>query len=473
MDNYDDDEGFVGYVPSTTDPGPLFLFLAIIVFLFVLITLPLAVILGEKQEELKLRTAATHDSETDEDGDQRGDDSGQGAPDDDNDDDDDDNISQDNVSEASRRSYISEVFTGAIREIKEIIEQQPGRVVRTRGVHRRIKRRRRDPPPIPTNIGEEKAPVVDMVISTSSQAPTTQPSSPVEDDDARLVPFEASLLDGTKNSAAVACKVDDTVIDRAVCYTMDGVLDEIAAIMTFDHEMKRIIKLSVPFATQAIFTGVMDILTVGVIGKLVGTRAVSAFVVVNLLVELTTQFVGGFHEALCTLCPQAIGAKKHRLAGKYVQIATILYVVTFIPFALLWVAIIDDAIRWFGFDKETIEMGTQYAYLLLFDSLINGVSEAVHALLDVSGHENYSTIIGATEETIAFFIVLIFGLLGAPSLVVSPLFTVGLIQFLMGILFLGLNCLIIWRNGWFEPYRSGMFGSFALSVSSHVFLFLC
>ena len=208
-----------------------------------------------------------------------------------------------------------------------------------------------------------------------------------------------------------------------------------------------------------------------VIGKLVGTRAVSAFVVVNMLVQLTTQFVGGFHEALTTLCSQAIGAKKHRLAGKYVQISTILYVVTYIPFALLWVVVMDDAMRWFGFDEKTIHMGTQYGYFLLFDYLIDGVAEAIHALLDVSGYQTYSTTIGAAEETVAFLVVLVWGLLGAPSIFVSPLFTVGVIEFGTGILFLSLNCFIIGRNGWFRPFREGMVGTFALSVRSQKILF--
>ena len=208
-----------------------------------------------------------------------------------------------------------------------------------------------------------------------------------------------------------------------------------------------------------------------VIGKLVGTRAVSAFVVVSMLVQLTTKFVGGFHEALTTLCSQAIGAKRHRLAGKYVQIATVLYVVTYIPFALLWVVVMDDAMRWFGFDEQTIHMGMQYGYLLLFDYLIDGIVEAIHALLDVSGHENFATAIGAAEETVAFLIVLVWGLLGAPSIFVSPLFTVGVIQFSMGILFTALNCFIIWRNGWFRPYREGMVGTFALSVRSEMIVF--
>jgi Na+-driven multidrug efflux pump len=202
-------------------------------------------------------------------------------------------------------------------------------------------------------------------------------------------------------------------------------------------------------------------LTVAVIGKLVGTREVSAYVIVHILVELVTEFVGGFHEALVTLCSQAIGARKPRLAGKYVQIATILYILCYMPFALIWFFKIDAAIRWFGFDEETVRIGQHYGYVLLVYYLINGVGEAVHGLLDCAGFASYSTFIGALQEVVAFLTILLCALVGSPSLL-----TIGIIQFGMGVLFLCLNIFIIWRNGWFLPYRDGMVGTFALSVST-------
>lgn len=251
---YEDDDGsFVGYVPETNDPGQLFLSIVIVVFLFVLVTLPLTVILGEKHDELqklKSAAAATRDnSETDEDDVDQQQHSAADLDDD-----------EDNESVLSRRSYISEVFTGALREIRDIIEQQPGRTTKTKGIHRRHRRlRHRDAPNNST--GGDGVPPVDMVISTSFETQGTKEPSLAGDDEANGLSIEGSVLDGNTSNRVVAYIVDDTVIDRTVCYTMDGILDEVAAIMNFDHEMKRIIKLSLPFATQAIFTGVLDIMS--------------------------------------------------------------------------------------------------------------------------------------------------------------------------------------------------------------------
>lgn len=180
------------------------------------------------------------------------------------------------------------------------------------------------------------------------------------------------------------------------------------------------------------------------------------------MVELTSEFVGGLHEALATLCSQAIGVGNKTLAGKYVQIVTLLYTAFFIPFMFMWAVYIDAVLRWFGFDEETVQIGQQYCYILIVDLLFDGLGEAVHGLLDVGGLEQFSTLIGATEEISAFVVLLLVAMYGN----VSGLVAVGLIQFGLGVVFLVLNISIIYWKGWFKPYRQGMIGTFALRVSA-------
>lgn len=246
-----------------------------------------------------------------------------------------------------------------------------------------------------------------------------------------------------------------------------GSVDKITTISAWDMEMQRIIKLSLPYCTQSLITGVTDMLSVAVIGRLIGTREVSAYVIVNLLVELTSEFVGGFHEALATLCSQAIGAGNKELAGTYVQIVTLLYTIFFIPFMIFWALYMDAVLRWFGFDEETVQIGKHYCYILTVDLLFDGVGEAIHGLLDVGGLEQFSTFIGATEEVLAFLTLLLVALYGRPG---PGLVTVGLIQFTMGIFFLILNVCVIYWKGWFLPYSKGMIGSFALKNGKAVYL---
>jgi len=239
-----------------------------------------------------------------------------------------------------------------------------------------------------------------------------------------------------------------------------GILDKLATIAAWDRDMKRIIRLALPYCTQALITGLTDTLNVAVIGKLVGTREVSAFVITNLLVELSSEFVGGIHESLASLCSQAIGANNKYLAGQYLQIATILYTIFFIPFMVFWACYMTEALLWMGFDDETARIGHQYTYILIVDLLMDGIGEAIHGLLDVGGFEKWSTLIAGTEEITAFLVILLVSLYGNPTLV-----TIGLLQFGIGMVFLAVNIAVIHKKKWFAPYQKGMLGNLALRVS--------
>ena len=137
-------------------------------------------------------------------------------------------------------------------------------------------------------------------------------------------------------------------------------LDALLDLVTWDFESKRIIKLAIPFATQALSTGVLESFTVAVIGKMLGTKEVSAFVLVRTLTAITSSFFGGCHEALATLCAQAIGRHNYKLVGQYVQLSMIFYVVCYIPFIFIWWAYIPSILLWFGFDAETAQIGKEY-----------------------------------------------------------------------------------------------------------------
>ncbi|CAB9520947.1 Mate efflux family protein [Seminavis robusta] len=469
----EEDEGFVGYVPSTVDPGPIVLMAVLAIGFFVLVTLPFAVILGDKFEELEDRI---NDNVTDSEEPESKNEMMEEQPI--------QNRDPDESSVSSKQSAYSAISS----VMKEVLDNAgrpriTGGGLRHKHRHRaRVERKRQSKSQYSTEfeINALWDDTSQQVVKTVVNAKGEYEIAIAESDggsylDAPPIGKEYSdcgpaISDCGKSEVGIDCKValegyEKPLNERNVCLSASGFLDELARIMTWDIETRRIFKLSIPFVTQAIFTGALDVLTVGVIGKLVGTQEVSAWVTVNLLIQLTTKFVGGFHESLATLCSQAIGNNKPRLAGKYVQIAAVLYLFTYIPFAIMWVFVLDDTIRWFGFDETTIRIGTDYGYLILIDYFVDGFSESIHALLDVAGFESYSTAIGAAEELIAFIVILLWALLGNPTL-----FMIGVVQFGMGGLFLSLNIFIIWWKGWFKPYRSGMVGTFALKDRKAVWL---
>lgn len=241
--------------------------------------------------------------------------------------------------------------------------------------------------------------------------------------------------------------------------------DRVVALSEWDFEMRKIMKLTLPFVSQALFTGLMDVLSVAIIGKLVGTQEVTAYVIVDMLIALTNELVGGFWNALTTLCSQAEGTKQNKLCGQYVQMALLLYLIFSVPFMFLWFFKTEDALLWLGFEEGTAEIGRDFARVYIFAVLVEGISETLHGLLDVIELENYSTVMGIAEDVLAFVLVLLAVVFGSPEL-----YQIGLIHLFIGLFFLVLNVLVISWRGWFKPYLPGMLYSFSLTNYKAVWL---
>jgi len=232
--------------------------------------------------------------------------------------------------------------------------------------------------------------------------------------------------------------------------------DTLLDLVVWDFESKRIIKLAIPFATQAFSTGILEMVTVAVIGRVLGTKEVSAFVVVRTLVDVTSKFFGGFHESIATLAAQALGRGNRKLVGQYVQLSMVLYVICYLPFVVLWWIYMSDLILWLGFDQDTAMIGQEYTRIYLFLELLDGVDESIHGLLDVIDLESYSTLIGVSHEFVTFLDILLVTIMAKPSLMV-----VGMIEVFVSLIFIGINVgTIAWR-GWFNPYKEGLIGSWA------------
>jgi len=233
--------------------------------------------------------------------------------------------------------------------------------------------------------------------------------------------------------------------------------DTLMDLVIWDFESKRIIKLAIPFATQAFSTGLLDSITVAVIGKVLGTKEVSAFVIVRTLIDISSSFFGGFHESIATLGSQALGHHNYKLVGQYCQLSMVFYVICYIPFIFLWIIYMTPLLLWMGFDEATATIGYEYTKVYLFLELLDGVDESIHGLLDVAGLESYSTLVGVSHELVTFFDIVIVTMIAKPSLMV-----IGLIELLVSIIFISINVGYIRYRGWFQPYQEGLIGSCAL-----------
>lgn len=459
-DGQEDDDGFLYYVPSTVDLGRSPMVFSVFAFLIGYgVVLPLLVVLYRRRKE-RLKSAMEQTFCIDDDDEEEEQDKVrvvvdtrhlQSGP-----------TSQppDGDGSIAQTSYYSKLssstHSSVSRAIEAILEHPP--TAHTKAARRRRRRLLREH-------NQNHRNKID--VQTHSLLQGIHPGSHL----ATYPPGESSSW---RSSEFASCREEGEEQERAAPpkpkyaseFETFGMLDKLGFVAEWDVETKRILRLSTPYCTQAFVTGITDTINLAVIGRRIGTPELSAFVVVNLLVVLTSEFVGGLHEALASLCSQAIGAGNKKLAGQYCQIVFILYTIFFIPCMIVWAVYMGPILRWFKFGEETVAIGVQYNYILIVDLLIDGLGETVHGFLDVAGFEKFSTLIGATEEILATIILLF----AAIFTDMKGLVGVGLIQFALGVIFLTINIMIIFWKGWFGPYREGMIGSFALFNGKAVWL---
>ena len=129
-------------------------------------------------------------------------------------------------------------------------------------------------------------------------------------------------------------------------------------VVDWDKENRRVMKLALPYLIQAFITGIAEAARVAIIGKYYGTRALSAYVVIDMTVGLTAEFFGGITDATGLLATTSIGAGTNRLTGQYFTIGLILYILIVTPFTVAWVFAAEGLLDFFGFDQETVS--TEY-----------------------------------------------------------------------------------------------------------------
>jgi len=192
-----------------------------------------------------------------------------------------------------------------------------------------------------------------------------------------------------------------------------------------------------------------------------GTREVSVYVVVDLFVGLTAQFLGGFAESLVTLLGHSIGAGNKILSGQYVQLAILFFTAFYIPLLIMWDFIIEDLIVFLGFDQESAQIGKAFAMPYLFGEFIKGVSNCIHAVLDVTDHAFASTFLTSAGDILKTLVLLTAILLDHQL----TLRQAGFFYVLSDSVMFVFSALFIHRKRWISEFYSGLFGTFAGRVS--------
>ncbi|KAI2491322.1 MatE-like protein [Fragilaria crotonensis] len=96
-------------------------------------------------------------------------------------------------------------------------------------------------------------------------------------------------------------------------------------IVAFNVETRKILMLAVPYTISALASSTLSNACLILVSKHIGTKAVTAYALVQILVGLTDGMLKGPIYACTTLCAHAVGAGNSFLAGQYIQLSIVLY----------------------------------------------------------------------------------------------------------------------------------------------------
>ena len=219
-------------------------------------------------------------------------------------------------------------------------------------------------------------------------------------------------------------------------------------------------RLSIPITFSAILEAVVDNVVLAIVSRYLGTDAVAAYAVVDVIVEVTNEFTMGIIDAESTLCSQAYGAGNNFLAGQYVQICSILYLLVQVPIVFVWSFFMYDIMIWLGFDHMTALMGQDFARVKVFADIMDGLAEAYHNLLEVVEREMWSASVDVAQVLVELGVksvgIIVFG---------ARLTHIALIDIMVATVFIVFTVSYTVYMGWMSPFLKGMFQSFALIVS--------
>lgn len=234
------------------------------------------------------------------------------------------------------------------------------------------------------------------------------------------------------------------------------------SIIRIDRESRRIARYTIPFTVYAVAAAIMENVCLALVGNFIGTKQVAAYVIVILLTELTDEFLKGSMHANTTLCAHAIGAANLFLAGQYIQLSILFYIVAGFPVALFWSFATDKVVLALGWGDEVVaNHAIQFARIYIWSKMFDAIEMAFSQLLEVTDQEVFTTIIGLLHQAANMVLLIVIFASGAEV----KLEHVALIYLLTSYFFLVVMLLIANHKGWIKPFTKGIFRNFAVTVS--------
>ena len=225
-----------------------------------------------------------------------------------------------------------------------------------------------------------------------------------------------------------------------------------------DAQTKSMLSLGVPYLSQALASATSEMIQVAIIGHQLGTSELSAYVIIDLFIKLTSDAVGSIITSGNTMISQIAEAESEsssRKIGSYLQLSIIFYVIGMVPILVFWSFYMEDILLYLKLEPGMAEEGQQFAIPYTLSIIVGGIAAGFQYMLDVVGFEVQSTIvtfIGEVGTTVVVAVVMCCHNL-FPDMTLVDL---GYLYLCVNLCYLGGMLAAIYFNGWIEEYYEGL-----------------
>lgn len=247
-----------------------------------------------------------------------------------------------------------------------------------------------------------------------------------------------------------------------------------------DQETNKIIRLAIPSTIWAVFDPLFYLITAALIGNFVNTDSLIAFLLVNLMIRLSTDEISGAISFSESIMLQDAMIQNENLgyyhAGQFMQLAIVLQLLIGFPALLTWIFVMEPMIFWLisgshlpSIASNIASIASSYTAIIIVDYMLRGVMKMFMLPFCICGQAQFESIVDAIATVLTTFSIAVVAITSDGHLALT---SIGWIQVIISIATMIIKISIVSLKGLVYPYMSGLCGRFSLKDIETVRRFL-
>lgn len=249
---------------------------------------------------------------------------------------------------------------------------------------------------------------------------------------------------------------------QVLWYFFDKILD----LAEHDYEMQRLLSTAAPSSIGAVADPLFRLLLVAIISNLVDTDSMAAYLIVTLLLRLTSEEISGaVTDVETNLVKESLGQGGDfgfYEAGRAVQLALMIQCLVAVPLLLVWTFFTEEVTYWLMADRRIASIASSYAQVVVIEYILRGFSRVYLLPFHLGGQaasfERNVDVISAVLAIVTIGVVT--SAAENPDALPKPmLYYIGWIQVILEFAKSVVKVAYVVLKGWLQPYQRGLFQS--------------